>query len=67
LFVRWVRPRLAAVPVWVGVLAVTASFAVVAWSGIEQWGNGGGDDAYTYRDYVQWLDKQHRIPRRDQN
>lgn len=49
------------------VLALTAGFAVVAWSGIEQWKNNGGDDAYAYRDYVQWLDKQHRIPRRDQN
>ena len=49
------------------VLALTAGFAVVAWSGIEQWQNAGGDDAYAYRDYVQWLDKQHRIPRRDQN
>ena len=49
------------------VLALTAGFAVVCWSGIEQWKNSGGDDAYAYRDYVQWLDKQHRIPRRDQN
>jgi hypothetical protein len=49
------------------VLAITGGFAICAWSAVEQWGNGGGDDAYTYRDYVQWLDKQHRIPRRDQN
>jgi hypothetical protein len=66
MLVRWVGPRLAAVPAWAAVLAVTASFAVVAWAGVEQW-NGSGDDAYTYRDYVTWLDKQHRIPRRDQN
>lgn len=59
--------RARAIPTWVAVLAVTAGFAVVAWSAVEQWGNSGGDDAYTYRDYVQWLDKQHRIPRRDQN
>jgi hypothetical protein len=56
-----------AIPPWAVVLTITAAFAVVSWSGIEQWRNGGGDDAYTYRDYVQWLDLQHRIPRRDQN
>lgn len=59
--------RVAAIPPWVAVVTITAAFAVVCWSGIEQWGNNGGDDAYTYRDYVQWLDKQDRIPRRDQN
>ena len=61
------RSRVATIPPWVAVVTITAAFAVVGWSGIEQWGNNGGDDAYTYRDYVQWLDKQHRIPRRDQN
>ena len=48
------------------VVIITAAFAVFAWSGVERW-DGGGDDAYTYRDYVAWLDVQHRIPRRDQN
>ena len=62
-----VRSRVARVPPWVGVVAITAVFAVVAWSGVQQWGTGDGDDAYTYRDYVAWLDVQHRIPRRDQN
>jgi hypothetical protein len=62
-----VLARLKGVPPWVVVLALTAGFAVTAWSGIEQWGNAGGDDAAAYRDYVQWLDVQHRIPRRDQN
>jgi 4-amino-4-deoxy-L-arabinose transferase-like glycosyltransferase len=50
----------------VPVVIITAAFAVFAWSGVERW-DGGGDDAYTYRDYVAWLDVQHRIPRRDQN
>ena len=53
-------------PAWVPVVIITAAFAVVAWSGLQQW-DGGGDDAYSYRDYVAWLDVQHRIPRRDQN
>jgi hypothetical protein len=53
-------------PVWLAVLGISAGFAVVAWSGVERWG-GNGDDAYAYRDYVQWLDQQHRIPRADQN
>ncbi len=57
---------MAAVPAWVPVVIITAAFAVFAWSGVERW-DGGGDDAYTYRDYVAWLDVQHRIPRRDQN
>jgi 4-amino-4-deoxy-L-arabinose transferase-like glycosyltransferase len=49
------------------VLTITAGFAVVAWSGLEQWKGNGGEDSYSYVDYVQWLDKQHRIPRQDQN
>jgi 4-amino-4-deoxy-L-arabinose transferase-like glycosyltransferase len=49
------------------VLTLTAGFAVVAWSGLEQWRGNGGEDSYSYVDYVQWLDKQHRIPRQDQN
>jgi hypothetical protein len=56
----------ATIPAWVPVVIITAAFAVFAWSGVERW-DGGGDDAYTYRDYVAWLDVQHRIPRRDQN
>ena len=63
----WAKSRAAAVPAWVPVVIITATFAVVAWSGLQQWGGAGGDDAYTYRDYVAWLDLQHRIPRRDQN
>jgi 4-amino-4-deoxy-L-arabinose transferase-like glycosyltransferase len=57
----------AAVPAWVPVAILTAAFAVVSWSGLQQWGGAGGDDAYSYRDYVAWLDLQNRIPRRDQN
>lgn len=56
-----------AVSPWLAVFVLTAGFGVVGWSAIEQWGNAGGDDAAAYRDYVQWLDKQHRLPRRDQN
>lgn len=63
---RLARRTANAIPVWLAVFGITASFALVAWAGVEQWG-GNGDDAYAYRDYVQWLDKQDRIPRRDQN
>lgn len=61
------RAVAAAIPTWVAVLTITAGFAVIAWSGLEQWRGAGGEDSYSYVDYVQWLDKQHRIPRRDQN
>jgi 4-amino-4-deoxy-L-arabinose transferase-like glycosyltransferase len=61
------RAVAAAVPTWVVVLTLTAGFTVVSWSGLEQWRDGGGEDSYSYVDYVQWLDVQHRIPRRDQN
>jgi hypothetical protein len=61
------RALLDAIPTWVVVLTLTAGFAVVAWSGLEQWRGNGGEDSYSYVDYVQWLDKQHRIPRQDQN
>lgn len=56
-----------AIPAWVAVLTITAGFAVISWSGLEQWRGNGGEDSYSYVDYVQWLDKQHRIPRQDQN
>ena len=56
-----------AIPTWVAVLTITAGFAVISWSGLEQWHGKGGEDSYSYVDYVQWLDKQDRIPRRDQN
>jgi hypothetical protein len=62
-----VRAVAAAIPTWVVVLTVTAGFTVVSWSGLEQWRGAGGEDSYSYVDYVQWLDVQHRIPRRDQN
>lgn len=62
-----VRAVAAAIPTWVVVLTLTAGFTVVSWSGLEQWRDGGGEDSYSYVDYVQWLDVQHRIPRRDQN
>jgi hypothetical protein len=37
LLARWVGPRLANVPAWVSILAVTAGFAVVARSAHELW------------------------------
>jgi hypothetical protein len=61
------RALVDAIPTWVVVVTLTAGFAVVAWSGLEQWRGNGGEDSYSYVDYVQWLDKQHRIPRQDQN
>jgi 4-amino-4-deoxy-L-arabinose transferase-like glycosyltransferase len=61
------RAVAAAIPTWVAVLTVTAGFTVLSWSGLEQWRGAGGEDSYSYVDYVQWLDIQHRIPRRDQN
>ena len=61
------RSAAAAIPAWVAVLTITAGFAVFSWSGLEQWGGNGGEDSYSYVDYVQWLDFQHRIPREDQN
>jgi 4-amino-4-deoxy-L-arabinose transferase-like glycosyltransferase len=61
------RKRLIATPIWVVIVALTAGYAVVCWSGVERWHGRSGEDEYSYRDYVNWLDKQHRIPRRDQN
>jgi 4-amino-4-deoxy-L-arabinose transferase-like glycosyltransferase len=61
------RALVGTIPTWVVVLTLTAGFAVVAWAGLEQHRGAGGEDSYAYVDYVQWLDKQHRIPRQDQN
>jgi hypothetical protein len=46
---------------------VAAGFAVVAWSGIEQWGDSGGDDSFAYGDYVGRLDRTHQLPPRTEN
>jgi 4-amino-4-deoxy-L-arabinose transferase-like glycosyltransferase len=61
------RALVEAIPTWVAVLTITAGFAMVSWAGLEEHRGGGGEDSYSYVDYVQWLDKQHRIPRQDQN
>jgi len=61
------RALVVAIPTWVVVLTITAGFAVISWAALEQHRGGGGEDSYSYVDYVQWLDKQHRIPRQDQN
>jgi hypothetical protein len=47
---------------WVLVTFVTLAFAVVAWSGIEQWRDSGGDDAFAYRDYSGRLYYHHHLP-----
>ena len=53
--------------VWVVVVAITAAYAVVAWSCIEQWKDSGGDDAFAYRDYVERLYRTHELPPRAEN
>jgi hypothetical protein len=53
--------------VWVVVVAITAVYAVVTWSGIEQWRDSGGDDAFAYRDYVERLYRTHQLPPREEN
>jgi uncharacterized membrane protein len=51
------RALVEAIPTWVVVVTIAAGFAVVAWAGLEQHRGGGGEDSYSYVDYVQWLDK----------
>lgn len=54
-------------PVWVAVVAITAAYAVVAWSGVEQWKDSGGDDSFAYRDYVERVYRTHELPPRSEN
>lgn len=61
------RALAAAIPPWVAVAWVTAAFALVGWSGIEQWRNSGGDDAFEYRDYVERLDRTGHLPPKAEN
>ena len=52
---------------WAVVLAITAAFAVVAWSGIEQFKSSGGDDEVAFRSYVDGLYANHRLPGPNEN
>jgi len=54
-------------PVWIAVVAITAAYAVVAWSGVEQWKDSGGDDSFAYRDYVERVYRTHELPPRSEN
>jgi hypothetical protein len=51
----------------VAVVAITAAYAVVAWSGVEQWKDSGGDDSFAYRDYVERVYRTHELPPRSEN
>jgi hypothetical protein len=63
----YARSVLARTPMWLAVVAVTAVYAVVGWSGIEQWRDSGGDDAFAYRDYVERVYRTHELPPRSEN
>jgi hypothetical protein len=52
---------------WAVVLAITAGFAIVAWSGVEQFRSAGGDDEVAFRSYVSDLDANHRLPTPSEN
>jgi len=47
---------------WAVVAAITACFAIVAWSGVEQYKSSGGDDEVAFRSYVDGLYANHRLP-----
>lgn len=48
-------------------VVITAVFAVVAWSGVEQFKSSGGDDEVAYRSYVDGLYALHRLPKPSEN
>ncbi len=52
---------------WAAVAVLTAGFAVVAWSGVEQFKSSGGDDEVAYRSYVDELYATHHLPRPSEN
>ena len=52
---------------WAVVIAVTAGFAIVAWSGVEQYKSSGGDDEVAFRSYVDNLYANHRLPTPSEN
>ena len=46
---------------------VTAAFAVVEWSAVEQYRSRGGDDEVAYRSYVDSLSANHHLPGPNEN
>jgi hypothetical protein len=52
---------------WVPVVVISAAFAVVAWSGVEQFKSSGGDDEFAYRNYFERLYTTHRLPPKEEN
>jgi hypothetical protein len=52
---------------WAVVAVITAGFAVVAWSGVEQFKSSGGDDEVAFRSYVDGLYANHRLPGPSEN
>jgi hypothetical protein len=54
-------------PPWATVIAITAVFAVICWSGVEQFKSTGGDDELAFRSYVDNLYANHRLPTRNEN
>ena len=54
-------------PPWLLVLLVTAGFAVLAWSAVEQYRSRGGDDEVAYRGMVDGLYANHRLPGPNEN
>jgi hypothetical protein len=61
------RGLVGAIPAWVVVLTITAGFAIVAWSGVEQYKSSGGDDEVAFRSYVDGLYANHRLPGPSEN
>jgi hypothetical protein len=52
---------------WAVVAVITAGFAVLAWSGVEQYKSSGGDDEVAFRSYVDGLYANHRLPGPSEN
>ena len=52
---------------WAVVLAITAFFAIVAWSAVEQFKSSGGDDEVAFRSCVDGLYANHRLPGPSEN
>lgn len=54
-------------PTWALVTVITAAFAIVAWSGVEQFRSSGGDDEVAFRSYVDELSATHHLPKPSEN
>lgn len=61
------RRSVVRLPVWVGVFAIAAVFAVVCWSGIERLGNSTSGDSAQYRAYVDSIDTRGHLPTPESN